>query len=258
LGISILQVYGLTETTAIISMDDPKDVQTGLVGKPIRGVEIKISEEGELLSKGPNVFPGYWNRPEETKNSFTQDGWFKSGDLAEITNTGHIRITGRLKNLIIPTSGHNIVPEPIEEQLQKFCPKIEHAVLVGHGKPFLSVIVTGSASQPEIQGAIDQINENVPHYRKIKTFMHHKDGFTVENGLLTVNQKIKRRAVETLLFPQIEQIYSGVDRMKWTIDDKNICTITLSQAPNNEIGTQMLNFFEKFFKEVKTSELART
>jgi long-chain acyl-CoA synthetase len=97
LGISILQVYGLTETTAIISMDDPKDVQTGLVGKPIRGVEIKISEEGELLSKGPNVFPGYWNRPEETKNSFTQDGWFKSGDLAEITNTGHIRITGRLK-----------------------------------------------------------------------------------------------------------------------------------------------------------------
>ncbi len=211
LGISILQVYGLTETTAIISMDDPKDVQTGLVGKPIRGVEIKISEEGELLSKGPNVFPGYWNRPEETKNSFTQDGWFKSGDLAEITNTGHIRITGRLKNLIIPTSGHNIVPEPIEDQLQKFCPKIEHAVLVGHGKPFLSVIVTGSASQPEIQGAIDQINENVPHYRKIKTFMHHKDGFTVENGLLTVNQKIKRRAVETLLLPQIEQLYSGVN-----------------------------------------------
>jgi long-chain acyl-CoA synthetase len=209
LGIKILQVYGLTETTAIISMDDPKDVQTGLVGKAIQGVKIKTSEEGELLSKGPNVFSGYWKRPEETRNSFTDDGWFKSGDLAEITNSGHIRITGRLKNLIIPTSGHNIVPEPIEEQLQKFCPKIEHAVLVGHGKPFLSVIVTGSASQPEIQVAIDHINENVPHYRKIKTFVHHKDGFTVENGLLTVNQKIKRRAVETLLFPQIEQIYSG-------------------------------------------------
>lgn len=208
LGVTILQVYGLTETTAIITMDDPKDVQAGLVGKAIQGVDIKVSDEGELLSKGPHIFPGYWNRPEDTKNSFTSDGWFKTGDLAEITSTGHIRITGRLKNLIIPTSGHNIVPEPIEEQLQKYCPKIEHAVLVGHGKPFLSVIVTGSASNPEIQTAIDQINANVPHYRKIKTFVHHKDGFTVENGLLTVNQKIKRRAVETHLLPQIEQIYS--------------------------------------------------
>jgi long-subunit acyl-CoA synthetase (AMP-forming) len=75
--------------------------------------------------------------------------------------------------------------------------------LVGHGKPFLSVIVTGSASQPEIQGAIDQINENVPHYRKIKTFMHHKDGFTVENGLLTVNQKIKRRALKLFYYPKL-------------------------------------------------------
>lgn len=211
LGIKILQVYGLTETTAIITMDDPADVEIGLVGKPINGVEVKISEEGELLSKGPNIFPGYWNRPDETKNSFDADGWFRSGDLAQITKTGHIQITGRLKNLIIPTSGHNIVPEPIEEQLQKYCTKIEHAVLVGHGKPFLSLIVTGQASTTEIQQAIDQINNDVPHYRKIKTFFHYKDGFTVENGLLTVNQKIKRRAVEALLTPQIEELYSGAN-----------------------------------------------
>ncbi|MCC7460274.1 MAG: hypothetical protein IT286_03130, partial [Proteobacteria bacterium] len=110
---------------------------------------------------------------------------------------------------IIPTSGHNIVPEPIEEQLQKYCTKIEHAVLVGHGKPFLSVIVTGTASEPEIQQAIEKINHDVPHYRKIKTHLHYKDGFTVENGLLTVNQKIKRRAVESVLQPEIEKVYSG-------------------------------------------------
>ncbi|MCC7459847.1 MAG: AMP-binding protein, partial [Proteobacteria bacterium] len=94
LGITVLQVYGLTETTAIITMDDPKDIQIGMVGKPIHGVEMKVSEEGELLSKGPNTFPGYWNRPEETKNSFTSDGWFRTGDLGEITNTGHVRMTG--------------------------------------------------------------------------------------------------------------------------------------------------------------------
>ena len=211
LGITVLQVYGLTETTAIITMDDPKDIQVGLVGKPIPGVEVKISDEGELLSKGANVFPGYWNRPEETQKSFTSDGWFRTGDLAEITPSGHIRITGRLKNLIIPTSGHNIVPEPIEEQLQKYCTKIGHAVLVGHGKPFLSVIVTGAASEPEIQQAIEKINHDVPHYRKIKTHLHYKEGFTVENGLLTVNQKIKRRAVETLLQPEIEKVYSGAN-----------------------------------------------
>jgi long-chain acyl-CoA synthetase len=209
LGITVLQVYGLTETTAIITMDDPKDIQVGLVGKAIQGVEVKISEEGELLSKGPNIFPGYWNRPEETKNSYTSDGWFRSGDLAEITSSGHIRITGRLKNVIIPTSGHNIVPEPIEEQIQKHCSKIEHAVLVGHGKPFLSVIVTGAASEPEIQNAIDQVNQDVPHYRKIKTHVHYPHGFTVENGLLTANQKIKRRAVETTLHSEIEKVYSG-------------------------------------------------
>lgn len=209
LGITILQVYGLTETTAIISMDDPADVETGLVGKAIDGVSVKVSDEGELLSKGPNTFPGYWKRDEETKKSFNEEGWFRTGDLAEITSSGHIRITGRLKNLIIPTSGHNIVPEPIEELLQKHCTKIEHAVLVGHGKPYLSVIVTGQASQPEIQSAIEKTNQDVPHYRKIKTFVHYKDGFTVENGLLTVNQKIKRKAVESALQPQIEQMYQG-------------------------------------------------
>lgn len=206
LGITILQVYGLTETTAIITMDDPADVQIGLVGKAIQGVQIKISDEGELLCKGPNVFPGYWNRDEETKKSFTA-GWFKTGDLAEITPSGHIRITGRLKNLIIPTSGHNIVPEPIEEMLQKHCPKIEHAVLIGHGKPFLSLIVTGNAEQSEIEDAIAKINEDVPHYRKIQTYIHYQDGFTVENGLLTVNQKIKRNAIESVLGSRIENMY---------------------------------------------------
>ncbi len=209
LGIKILQVYGLTETTAIITMDEPGHVQTGFVGTPIDGVEIKLSAEGELLTKGPNLFEGYWNRGKEFDECFV-DGWFKTGDLAEVSATGNVRISGRIKNVIIPTSGHNIVPEPIEELLQKNCTKINHAVLIGHGKPYLSIIVTGDVSNNEIEKAISEINQHVPHYRKIKTYLHHKDGFTVENGLLTANQKIKRRAVETTLQPQIEKMYTQV------------------------------------------------
>lgn len=207
IGITVLQVYGLTETTGIITMDDPTNIELGYVGKPIEGIEIKISAEGELLCRGPNIFPGYWNRPEESVNCFA-DGWFKTGDLVELSSSGHIRISGRVKNVIIPTSGHNIIPEPIEESFQKVCPNVEHAVLVGHGKPHLGIIVTGKMSDKDIEKAIDEVNKNVPHYRKIKDFIHYKDGFTVGNGLLTVNQKIKRNAVEKLLLPQIEQMYN--------------------------------------------------
>lgn len=212
IGITVLQVYGLTETTAIVTMDEPGNIALGYVGKPIDGVEIKLSDEGELLCRGPNIFPGYWNRPEETQKCF-EEGWFKTGDLVEISSTGHVKISGRVKNVIIPTSGHNIVPEPIEELFQKACPKSEHAVLIGHGKPHLGIIVTGPASDKDIAHAIDEVNKNVPHYRKIKDFIHYKDGFTVENGLLTVNQKIKRNAVEKLLMPQIEKMYHAQERL---------------------------------------------
>ncbi len=212
LGITVLQVYGLTETTAIITMDDPSDIALGLVGKPIDGVTLSVSSEGELLCKGPNIFPGYWKRDAETKACFDSQGWFKTGDLAEITSTGHIKIMGRTKNMIIPTSGHNIVPEPIEEQLVQYCSKIEHAVLVGHGKPFLGIIVTGKAEPTEIETAIEKINQNVPHYRKIKTYYHYQDGFTVENGFLTANQKIKRKTVESLLQEKIDGMYQQAAR----------------------------------------------
>ena len=121
LGIPVLQVYGLTETTAICTMDDPRNVEPGRVGPAISGVEMKLGENEEIVVRGPNIFPGYWNRPEETAKVL-RDGWFHSGDQGEVDAAGNWRIIGRIKNLIILGSGHNIAPEPIEDELLKNLP----------------------------------------------------------------------------------------------------------------------------------------
>ena len=116
LGIRVLQVYGLTETTAICTMDDPQHVEPGRVGPAIPGIEMKVGENSEIVVRGPNIFPGYWHRPEQTA-AVLRDGWFHTGDQGDVDANGNWRITGRLKNLIILNSGHNIAPEPIEEEL---------------------------------------------------------------------------------------------------------------------------------------------
>ncbi len=116
LGIPVLQVYGLTETTAICTLDDPGRVEPGRVGPPIPGIEMSLAENGEILVRGPNIFPGYWQRPGETAKAL-DGGWFHTGDQGEVDANGNWRITGRLKNLIILNSGHNIAPEPLEETL---------------------------------------------------------------------------------------------------------------------------------------------
>jgi len=113
LGIPVLQVYGLTETTAICTMDDPRHIEPGFVGPAIAGIEMKCGENSEILVRGPNIFPGYWNRPEQTAQVL-RAGWFHTGDQGEVAANGNWRVTGRLKNLIILNSGHNVAPEPIE------------------------------------------------------------------------------------------------------------------------------------------------
>src|SRR6202162_3087837 len=113
LGIPVLQVYGLTETTAICTMDDPHRVKPGRVGPAISRVEMKLVENDEIVVRGPNIFPGYWNRPQESAGVL-RDGWFHTGDQGEVNAAGNWRIVGRIKNLIILNSGHNIAPEPIE------------------------------------------------------------------------------------------------------------------------------------------------
>ena len=127
LGIPVLQVYGLTETTAICTMDDPRRYEPGRVGSAVPGIEMRLGENQEILVRGPNVFPGYWNRPEETAKVL-RDGWFHTGDQGEVSAAGNWKISGRIKNLIILNSGHNIAPEPIEDQLLNLLPDAHHGI----------------------------------------------------------------------------------------------------------------------------------
>jgi long-chain acyl-CoA synthetase len=210
LGIPVLQVYGLTETTAICTMDDPKHFEPGRVGPAIRGVDMKVSEEGEILVRGPNVFAGYWQRPEETARALA-GGWFHTGDQGEADPTGNWRITGRLKNLIILNSGHNIAPEPIEQALQGRLPEAQQVVLVGNQRSFLTLLVTTASTNglhsDRIQAAIDGVNTNLPHYKKIRGFHVVPEPFSIENGLLTANGKLKRDAITARFSAEIERLY---------------------------------------------------
>jgi long-chain acyl-CoA synthetase len=206
LGIRVLQVYGLTETTAICTMDDPQRVEPGRVGPAIPGIEVKIEENGEIIVRGPNIFPGYWHRPEQTA-AVLRDGWFHSGDQGDVDALGNWRITGRLKNLIILNSGHNIAPEPIEEEVLRAIPGAQHVMLVGNGRSFLAAIVTGTAANTEIDSQLERINMSLPHYRKIRRYHLSQELFTIENGLLTANGKLRRDVIAVRFAGEIEQMY---------------------------------------------------
>lgn len=207
LGIPVLQGYGLTETTGICTLDDPKRVEPGRVGPAIPGIEMKLGENDEILVRGPNIFPGYWQRPEQTA-AVLRDGWFHTGDQGDVDASGNWRISGRIKNLIILNSGHNIAPEPIEEQLARTLPGAQHVVLVGNGRSFLAAIVTGTNGGTDIGALIESVNEGMPHYRKIRKFHASPELFTIENGLLTANGKLRRDTIAARFAAEIEQMYA--------------------------------------------------
>jgi long-chain acyl-CoA synthetase len=206
LGIPVLQSYGLTETTAICTLDDPQDYEAGRVGPAIPGIEMKLGEGEEVIVRGPNIFPGYWNRPEETAKAL-RDGWFHTGDQGEVDAKGNWRIVGRIKNLIILGSGHNIAPEPIEEKLLQHLPGAAQVVLVGNGKGYLSAIITGTVTAEQAQAGIDVVNLQFPHYKQVRAFHVRTEAFTIENGLLTANGKLKRDAIARQMREQIDDMY---------------------------------------------------
>ncbi len=206
LGLPVLQVYGLTETTAICTLDDPARVVPGRVGPAISGIEMRLGENDEILVRGPNVFAGYWNRPEETARVL-RDGWFHTGDQGEADATGNWRIIGRVKNLIILSSGHNIAPEPLEERLGRLLPGTQ-VMLVGNDRSCLAAIVAGRASHAEADAAVIRLNADLPHYQRIRAFHLAPEPFAIENGLLTANGKLRRDAILARHREAIEQLYS--------------------------------------------------
>ncbi len=214
LGIRVLQVYGLTETTAICTMDDPRRPVPGRVGPAIPGVEMRTAENGEILVRGPNVFPGYWRRPAATAEALA-GGWFHTGDQGEADTEGNWRITGRLKNLIVLNSGHNVAPEPIEHELAADLPDVRQVVLLGNQRSYLAALVVAAGANgngPEeartrIQSAIDAHNASAPHYKQIRAFHVLHELFTPENGLLTTLGKMKREAIAARYAAEIDAMY---------------------------------------------------
>jgi long-chain acyl-CoA synthetase len=210
LGIPVMQAYGLTETTGICTLDDPRRVEPGRVGLAVPGIVMQLGENNEILVRGPNVFPGYWNRPDKTAQVL-RDGWFHTGDQGEVNDNGNWNIIGRLKDLIILNSGHNVAPEPLEAMLARQIPDAQQVVLVGNNRSFLAAIVTGDAPREEIEAALAQVNPQLPHYKQVRAFFVHLEPFTQYNGLLTANGKLKRDAIAARLQAQIEDLYQKKD-----------------------------------------------
>ncbi|MDQ1411241.1 MAG: long-chain acyl-CoA synthetase [Acidobacteriaceae bacterium] len=209
LGIPVLQVYGLTETTAICTMDDPRaPVEPGYVGPAISGIEMNTADNEEIIVRGPHIFPGYWNRPEETARVI-KDGWLHTGDQGEKNKSGNWQIIGRIKNLIILNSGHNVPPEPIEETIAQRLAGAQQVVVVGNGRGYLCALITGQVTTADAQNVIDTVNTDLPHYRQIRNFSILPGALTAEDGLLTVNGKLRRDAIDRRFSAEIATMYSG-------------------------------------------------
>jgi long-chain acyl-CoA synthetase len=209
LGIPVLQAYGLTETTGICAMDDPREpAEPGYVGSAIPGIEMKVGENEEIVTRGPHIFPGYWNRPQETARVL-QDGWFHTGDQGERNARGKWRISGRIKNLIVLNSGHKVAPEPMEEKIAGLLPAAQQVVIVGNGRGCLGALIAGRVELAEVQAALDEVNRELPHYRQIRNFKLIGNAFTPESGLLTANGKLRRDAVSARFVSEINAMYEG-------------------------------------------------
>jgi len=207
LGIPVLQAYGLTETTGICTMDDPREAaESGYVGGAIPGIEMKKGENEEIITRGPHIFPGYWNRPEETARVL-RDGWFHTGDQGEVNARGKWCVTGRIKNLMVLNSGHKIAPEPMEEQIARHLPAVQQVVIVGNGRGYLCALIAGTVEDHAVHEALETVNRELPHYRQVRNFKIVGNAFTAESGLLTVNGKLRRDAVHARFAAEINAMY---------------------------------------------------
>ncbi len=209
LGIPVLQAYGLTETTGICTMDDPRVLaEPGYVGAAISGIDMKLDENEEILVRGPHIFPGYWKRPEATARVL-QNGWFHTGDQGEVNVRRNWRISGRIKNLIILNSGHKVAPEPLEERIARLLPAAQQVVVVGNGRSYLCALVTGTVEAAVVQAVLDAVNPELPHYQRIRSFKTIAASFTPESGLLTANGKLRREAFNARYSAEIDSMYDA-------------------------------------------------
>ena len=195
-GIPVYQVYGLTETTAVCTIDreDPSQVVAGRVGFAIEGVELRRDETGEILARGPNIFAGYWRNPQATARVLS-NGWLRTGDHGDVDAHGNWRIGGRVDSLIVRPNGHKVAPERLEELLASRLPSAQHVVVVDDGARGLVAVMAGHVSDAQTADAIGWVNARVAPHEAIRGSRIHPEPFTIENAMLTANGKIKRDRV---------------------------------------------------------------
>ncbi|WP_456405825.1 AMP-dependent synthetase/ligase [Caldithrix abyssi] len=230
-GLIILEGYGLTETSPVITVNLPDNFKFGYVGPPLPNVEVKIDEDGEILTRGPHVMVGYFKKEDATKEVIDDEGWFHTGDIGMIDEDGFLKITDRKKNIIVTSGGKNIAPQPIENMLVT-TQYIEQAVVIGDKRKFCTAIIVPAfeavKNWAEQQGKtintydemlkleglkelirkeIDLVNENLARYETIKDFIFAKQPFSIESGELTPSLKVKRKVVEEKYRDEIEEMY---------------------------------------------------
>ncbi|MEV4564867.1 AMP-dependent synthetase/ligase [Nonomuraea sp. NPDC049419] len=224
-GIEVFEGYGLTETSAPVSVNMPGGNKIGTVGKPLPGVTLRIDDNGEILAKGRNVFHGYWKNEEATAEVIDAGGWFHTGDVGELDADGYLRITGRMKEILVTAAGKNVAPGPLEDALRAH-PLVSQAMIIGDGRPFVAALITldpealpegaavaGLKSDPEvlaqIQGAVDRANAMVSKAEQIKKFVILDADITEESGHLTPTLKVKRNLVMRDFADDIEALYDS-------------------------------------------------
>ena len=232
-GVTVLEGYGLTETTAAATVNRPDRNKIGTVGQPLPGVAIKIAEDGEILMSGANVFPGYWQNDAATKETFTADGWFRTGDIGELDDEGFLRITGRKKEIIVTAGGKNVAPAVLEDRLRSHA-LISQTMVVGDGRPFVAALITldpdalgpwkerhGKPADATVatlrddpdliaavQEAVDDANKAVSRAESIRKFRILEGDFTQEAGQLTVKLGIRRSVLMKDFAADVEALYS--------------------------------------------------
>jgi long-chain acyl-CoA synthetase len=235
IGIWILEGYGLTETSPVIGVNgrSPGMTKLGTVGKPISNVQVKVAADGELCVKGPSVMEGYWNLPDKTAEVFDDEGYFLTGDIAEIDDEGFIRITDRKKDIIVTAGGKNVAPQPIENELKR-SPLVDNAVVIGDRRSFLVVLLSPNTEElerwaqveniafdsteeivkhpkiaEEFSKVVENTNAGLARYEQIKKHAVLPLMLSIDDGTLTPTLKVKRRVVESQYVDLIEGLYEG-------------------------------------------------
>jgi long-chain acyl-CoA synthetase len=215
LNMLVVEGYGLTETSSSLSVNDPDDYRFGTVGHAVDGCDIRLAEDGEILVRSDTVFSGYYKDPEATAAAFTDDGWFRTGDVGEIDAEGFLKITDRKKDLIITAGGKNIAPQNLENAL-KSSRFVSQALVVGDRRPYVAALLTldwdavnaaGRDAQQLVQELVDDVNRDRVRVEQIKRFSILPRDFSQEEGEITPTLKLRRRVVQEHFRDEIEQLY---------------------------------------------------